>query len=108
MAIPIGTPGNTGFLNSATKRGALHRAEAEAVTRLEVVANLLRRQHLVAENFIANPRRGTLYVQFDYKENNSLPLGPEEGGDWHWATFCEQVAFWGVFPAAVFGSFGTA
>ena len=36
MAIPIGTPGNTGFLNSATKRGALRRAEAEAVTDTKI------------------------------------------------------------------------
>ena len=41
----------------------------------------LRRQHETSENFISLPKKWVLYCQLDYKENNTFPLGPDEGGD---------------------------
>ena len=96
--MPVGAPGN---LDSAVKIGTLHRAEAAAVHALnQLVPDLeefqhywqtLKTQHLTSENFVSKPVENPSHTQLDYKENNTSLLGPDEGGDWHWATAREQV-----------------
>ena len=43
------------------------------------------------------PQRGVLYLQWDYKQNDTIPVGPAEGGDWYWATSREQITTLGFY-----------
>ena len=88
-------------MDSAVKIGTLHRAEAAAIHALnQLVQDLeafeqnwqtLKRPHLTSQNFVSKPVGNFLYLQLDYKQSNTFAFGPDEGGDWHWATAREQV-----------------
>ena len=57
----------------------------------------VRRQHEQRELLERNLARNVVLVQLDYMENTSLPLGPEEAGDWYWATSREAVTTLGFY-----------
>jgi hypothetical protein len=59
----------------------------------------LRRQHDEAERQIVGLADFALFVQLDYKENDSVPQGPDEGGDWYWATSRLPITTLGFFTA---------
>ena len=46
----------------------------------------MKRQHDHREKMLANPAAGDLDIQLDFKENVTVPLGPEHAQDWFWAT----------------------
>jgi hypothetical protein len=89
----------------------VNKAQDEALREIDVILSRLRgyehhwqslrRQHRAAEDAFAEPGLGRLLVQLDFKENNSFPCGPEEGGDWFWATAREGVSTLGFFVTYV-------
>ena len=104
---PVDAPGISDQMRSVRWRLDLRDAEIksmEALTPIERALagfehhwHSLRRQHDASEKLIADPPPGMLYVCFDFKENDTIPKGPAEGGDWYWANAREQIATLGFF-----------
>ena len=83
-------PRQTAAKNKAHDAANISRAELrQAKTELESCSHhfhSVRRQHQFREGMLAMPRVGEVDVQLDFKENVTVPFGPEEEQEIHWGT----------------------
>ena len=89
------------------RRARLHETEHNVASDLEKQADVLRacehhfmsvkRQHCQRENMLHNVSPHAVDVQLDFKENDTMPVGPSEEGTWFWGTSREQVNTLGIF-----------
>ena len=100
-------------MKTATRPGIVRRrqdlkeAEAKACAMLGKYVEIfqacthhfgtVRRQHEQRELLERHVPKHAVLIQLDYKENDSFPLGPEEAGNWYWATAREAVTTLGFY-----------
>ena len=94
-------PRQTAAKSKAHEAANISRAELkQAKTELESCSHhfhSVRRQHQFREGMLAMPRVHEVDVQLDFKENVTVPFGPEEEQEIHWGSARRPISTLGFF-----------